>query len=412
MAAPDVPVLVCGPGRGGESQVPADRGRARAACPGVGLDAVRVDREGAGQRAGGGTGIVVEGTLGGRSRCAAAPGLERGRAHHLPRARARHRPGAARAPGLPLHARWRRGRIAGNRERRRGLMASTTRRADKALILEVPLSRECTKFLCVIDEHRRPIKFDGNKFQGEHVESNGNVVLVKNFFEENKRIYDVSRYYIREGICRVFHDGRYCICDDSYITPHCDLSGQQIYHGDIHEQDLGQHLQEQPGSIVLLLESPHKEEYGENLTDRRAPAASRSGTGGNIDRCLDTVLMHIQLETGLIAPRCHVVISNPVQFQTSLHAALRDEHRKKLNKKLRDNVWLTLWAEPYIQQCFRSRLGRYHPKMIINACTSNLKPCVTSCVEEWNHGRNPVVPLYEVPHPASWHNLRPERINP
>lgn len=291
-------------------------------------------------------------------------------------------------------------------------MARAVCRADKALILQVPLSRECTRFLCVIDEHGRPFKFDGAKFQGEHVESRDNVVFVRNFFGNDNKIRDVSRYYIREGICRVVHNGRYCICNDRYIIPHCDLSGQEIFHCDIPEQDLGQRLQEQPGSIVLLLESPHKEEYGGSLTDRKGPAASRSGTGGRIDQCLDTVLMHIQLETGLIAPGCHVVISNPVQFQTSLHAALRDEHRKKLNKKLRDNVWRTLWAEPYIQQCFRSRLGRYHPKVIINACTSNLKPCVTSCVQEWNNGRNPVVPLYEVPHPASWHNLRPERINP
>ena len=35
--APDEPVLVRGPGRGGQAQVPADRGRARGACPGGGF---------------------------------------------------------------------------------------------------------------------------------------------------------------------------------------------------------------------------------------------------------------------------------------------------------------------------------------------------------------------------------------
>ena len=61
---------------------------------------------------------ALEGVL---SRCAStamvvtdgreAVGHERERAHHLPRgARARHRPGAARTPGLLVHARRRRGR--------------------------------------------------------------------------------------------------------------------------------------------------------------------------------------------------------------------------------------------------------------------------------------------------------------
>ena len=84
VAAADEPLLVRGPGGGGQAQVPAGRGRARGACPGGGPVAVRVDRDGGGRRAGGGTGFVVEGACGGRGRRAAL-GLERERAHHLPR---------------------------------------------------------------------------------------------------------------------------------------------------------------------------------------------------------------------------------------------------------------------------------------------------------------------------------------
>ena len=108
-----------------------------------GLVAVRIDRDGGSRWAGGRTGAVVEGARRGRGRRAAALGHERERAHHLSRgACSRHRPGAARAPGIPLHARRRRGRrgvrvkartecMAGHRERRRILMARGARRALK-----------------------------------------------------------------------------------------------------------------------------------------------------------------------------------------------------------------------------------------------------------------------------------------
>ena len=109
VAAAGKPVLVRGPGRGGQAQAPAHRGRARGESPGGGLVAVRLDRDDGGRRAGGGG--AAGGARPGRGRRAAALGHERERAHHLPRgARSRHRPGAARSPGLALHARRRRGR--------------------------------------------------------------------------------------------------------------------------------------------------------------------------------------------------------------------------------------------------------------------------------------------------------------
>ena len=296
-------------------------------------------------------------------------------------------------------------------------MASRRRRVSrvrKALKLEVAWPGGTPRPLCVKNKDGTPFKVYGHKFQPEHVDTSGNVVLVKDFFGDDNKIRDASRYSIQEGVCRVRHNGRDCICSDRYIIPHCNHTGEAIYDCDIFEQDLGQHLQQQPGSIVLLLESPHKDEYGRNITVRKAPAAGRRGSGGNIARCLDTVLMHIQIETGLIMPGCHVVISNPVQFQTSLHAALLDEHRKELDNTLRDNVWRTLWDEPCIKQCFLTRLGRYHPKVIINACTGKLDQPkdLKRLVNDFVHANLPLVPLFAVAHPASWQDLRPKRFNP
>ena len=233
-------------------------------------------------------------------------------------------------------------------------------------------------------------------------------VIVGDFFGESNNVrdveannvLDVSRYRIgTENLC--VH--KYRICNDRYLIRHCDIPESEL------------DIQEQTGSIVLLLESPHEHEYeyiDGGFARRKKPACGK--TGGQIDKCLGTVLLHIQVETGLVNSGCHVVISNPIQFQTSLHAIHGQEGGNWTT--LRDNVWRALWDEDerdnHITQCFQRRLGRYHPKVIINACTSALKPRVTECVQEWNNERNPAVPLYKIHHPSSWKTLRPKLINP
>ena len=291
--------------------------------------------------------------------------------------------------------------------------------ARKALKLEVPF-RECTSYLCVTDGHGNAVEVDDNEFQGEHVVPCGNdAILVKNFFDVNNKVPDVSRYRIGAGGCCVRHDNRYHICNDRYLIPHCDVS----------RKDLARLLQRQQRrqvrNIVLLLESPHKDEYQPgNINCPIAPA--NGATGDNIDRCLGTVLRQIKGalinarldEAEFIKPDSHVIISNPIQFQTSLHAI----HGKSLQKKwvtLRNNVWWTLWNEQRIQRNFRARLKRYNPSLIINACTGKrstkdvltrtdaltrthgLRSLVTRFVRE----ELPKVPLYEAYHPAiNWNN--------
>ena len=239
----------------------------------------------------------------------------------------------------------------------------------------------------------------------------GGDVLVKDFFGVNNRVPDVSRYRIKQNDCCVPHDGRYRIWHDKYLIPHGNLTGQDISRYDISGEALQQQLaaRQDIRNIVLLLESPHKDEYIDgDITRPKAPA--RGDSGKNIDRCLATVLLHIQeIEPALIEPGCHVVISNPIQFQTSLHAIHGGPPRADNGKwgTLRNNVWRKLWNEPDIRQCFGTRLGCYYPKVIINACTSDLKPLVRTFVRGWITEGNLEVPLYELAHPSNWENLRP-----
>ena len=229
---------------------------------------------------------------------------------------------------------------------------------------------------------------DGDQFRGKHVDADDNDVTVKYFFGTNNRVPDVSRYRI-------------------------DNTGRLVRHFDIPESRLQTRPQE--GCIVLLLESPNVDEY--QFGDIDFPIAPANGAAGKgIEKCLHNVLSHIKTELSrrgchrTVIAGHHVVISNPIQFQTSLRSihgktTWGDSHFETL----RSSVWRTLWNEGvederlgYIRLCFRSRLNTYSPSLVINACTVGVKRLVTCFVRT----ELPNVPLYEIYHPSgpSWND--------
>lgn len=253
------------------------------------------------------------------------------------------------------------------------------------------LNVDCSEIRDVVDELGKI------ECQSKYLQKDGDALFVDNFFVEENRVSDVSRYCVRTGGSAV---GKYRICEDKHIVRHCDVPEQ--------------HMQTNVGSIVLLLESPHKDEYKYecgNIVCPIVPANGKAGTG--IDKSLCTVLLHIQeMEDRFIKPGYQIVISNPIQFQASLYAV----HRKPLSKddkwrKLRDKTWSRLWQEEDVRRCFRRRLERYDPKIIISACTKNLRACVNSVIKEYCASKEQEVPLYEVTHPSMWQDLRPGRIS-
>ena len=229
----------------------------------------------------------------------------------------------------------------------------------------------------------------------------GGDVLVKDFFGVNNRVPDVSRYHIDEN--------RQPVC-------HCDIPESQ--------------LQPQLRTIVLLVESPHRDEY---RCGNYFPIAPANGTTGRkINDYLCNVLLDVQEEitcVGLnaeeyIDPGSHVIISNPIQFQTSLNA-IHEQSLRGEWKELKDNVWIALWNEGeggeeipgYIQLCFRARLNTYRPSLIINACTGDRTEddSLTAHVETFVLNEFQDVPLIDIGHPSFWQvpaNRNPTLINP
>ena len=206
-------------------------------------------------------------------------------------------------------------------------------------------------------------------------------VIVTDFFGVNNEVSDVSRYRIGDG-------------------------RKPIRHFDIPTSRLK--IQQKPGSIVLLLESPSVEEYQFGNVD--FPIAPASGdTGKRIDRCLGTVLSRVERATVILG--FHVIISNPIQFQTNL----RTIHGKSTWNRgkwgtLRNKVWKALWNEgadgsEYIQLGFRARLSLYKPSLVINACTGNMD-CShddpKGLVDRFLQTELPNVPRYKACHPSHW----------
>lgn len=238
-----------------------------------------------------------------------------------------------------------------------------------------------------------------------HVQIDGGDVIVRGFFGVDNKVPDVSRYRIGAvGPCAP--DEKYHISNDRYVIPHCALS-EDISHCDIFGPALEQELQQQRRevrNIVLLLESPHSEEYGESVMYPEAPARGR--TGRNIDQYLGTVLSRIQ--GGFTEVDCHVIISNPIQFQTSLHAIHGQNLWDSKWTTLRNKVWRALWHKLSIRQDFGERLNGYNPSVIINACTGSLKDDVHTFVGTlFNENRQVAPPCYKVSHPVNWKGQAP-----
>ena len=160
-------------------------------------------------------------------------------------------------------------------------------------------------------------------------------------------------------------------------------------------------------ALVIVLESPHREEYGDSLGKPIAPA--RGSTGARIHTFLGDVVNSCTEVRRRLRERApvRVILSNPIPFQTSAYAI----HGGSLDvsHKLRNFIWHGLWSDPELKlkTAFREKLRGYAPIGIVNACTAGGRPSrrgeVTNVLKAAD-GDDALdgVPLYEVNHPSTW----------
>ena len=271
------------------------------------------------------------------------------------------------------------------------------------LRLRLRLTYPCEQTLCVCI---RGVKKDEIKIADRHRASGPDgdgVITINDAFGRSNVVPDVDRYRLHmEGGRIALHPHSQCRaapCSNRYYDHDPIAAGAE------------------EKTIVIVLESPHKDEYLRNIGQPIAPA--QGTTGSNIQGWLDDVLRSCPLLHYEVREGARVLLSNPVQFQASLVSIVDCSKQDKKNnpawKKVRDAVWQALWfAETGeqetnnvrfpIKDCFRSRLSAYGPDYIINACTSKggMKKMKKSVNELLKH-HFCECKRYEVSHPAVWH---------
>ena len=172
-------------------------------------------------------------------------------------------------------------------------------------------------------------------------------------------------------------------------------------------------------SLVVVVESPHKEEYhNANLS---CPIAAAQGdthtpgsTGYGIHHHLAEIVNLVDNDVTDMGDVYSVIIANPIRWQTSLSSLHNQPVRNSPWKELRDAVWSALWGIAAVRCDFLSRLCSYNPSIVVNACTggsgnSGLNAEVDrflSCnniVSDGNHHPR-------TPHPSVWHQQSNRRI--
>lgn len=108
--------------------------------------------------------------------------------------------------------------------------------------------------------------------------------------------------------------------------------------------------------IVIILESPHKDEYSNEIV---APAMGK--TGQNIEKYLLKILNKKIKKPKENGKKYDVILMNAIQYQTSF--GIDTEY-------FRDRVWLTLWNKEGGREEFIEKLKGYKPDIIFNFCTN------------------------------------------
>ena len=141
------------------------------------------------------------------------------------------------------------------------------------------------------------------------------------------------------------------VCDDDRYRINCQSNSPLEYceRGTAYGQ-----------TLVILLESPHKDEYLGNRIDR--PIAPALGTTGrNIRDHLMSIIRKCHHIHSRLCPNTRVILVNPIQFQCSLISVITSDAETYSWKKTRDAVWKALWDYKDIRNEFKGRLERYHP---------------------------------------------------
>ena len=117
--------------------------------------------------------------------------------------------------------------------------------------------------------------------------------------------------------------------------------------------------------LVIILESPHKDEYSTSFTPLR-PANGKTGNS------INTKLTSRNFKSKLITSCDYeVFLMNSIQFQCSCIHFIGNKSNSKITKQ----IFRALFNKNNgnLRSDFISRIKNYNPDFVLNVCTSGLK---------------------------------------
>ena len=159
--------------------------------------------------------------------------------------------------------------------------------------------------------------------------------------------------------------------------------------------------EENEKTIVIILESPHYDEY----KDEENINPAKGKTGKNLADYFDLlikVVISTYSKTIINGSKCRIILMNSIPFQCSLGKSVNNSNCQPV----RDLIFDKIWELDDIKKDFIARLESYNPDVIFNFCTSGdmkLKNKVQKRIKEYcsnNNSKN--VELYTGNHPSCW----------
>lgn len=159
-------------------------------------------------------------------------------------------------------------------------------------------------------------------------------------------------------------------------------------------------------NILIILESPHKDEYSEDgAFTPRSPANGKTGVHffENFHERVIPILKSRKLKLDC-KQIYRVFLVESVPYQTSLikihEIALTDKKQGKVATSIRDKVWNVLYLK--YESTFKELVASYNPAIILNGCTSSdsKKKTVQTTLSKISYSQKPQI--FKVPHPYKW----------
>lgn len=173
---------------------------------------------------------------------------------------------------------------------------------------------------------------------------------IKNVFQQSA--LDGYKKNIVEEPCLDSYIGNYE--KDNYYIPKYTLSNDRTL---IFGKKIGEIDNEEVEHIVIILESPHIDEFF-----KKPYLPAQGATGIFLKGYLSELLFQLALKDFLPADRYRIFLINSIQYQCSLGQP---------TEFFRDYVWEQMWANDEVREDFERRIEQVHPSIIINLCTDS-----------------------------------------